>query len=114
MKPEVQFRLRIRKGARVAIGPGKIALLEAIAGTGSLSAAARSLAMSYRRAWLLVDEMNGCMRRPVVHTATGGARGGGSTLTPTGEALVVQYRAIERRAAAAVADELRQLLRELA
>jgi molybdate transport system regulatory protein len=110
----VQFRLRIRKGPRVAIGPGKIALLEAIGKTGSITAAARSLEMSYRRAWLLVDEMNGCMRRPVLATKIGGRKGGGSVLTPTGEAVIVQYRAIERRAEAAVAEELGQLLRQLA
>lgn len=114
MKAIVQFRLRIRKGSRVAIGPGKIALLEAIARTGSITAAARSLEMSYRRAWLLVDEMNGCLRHPVVATATGGLKGGGSRLTPTGEAVIAQYRAIERRAEAAVAEELGQLLRQLA
>ena len=114
MKAVVQFRLRIRKGPHVAIGPGKVALLEAIARTGSISAAARSLEMSYRRAWLLVDEMNACMRRPVVHTETGGPKGGGSRLTPTGLSIVAQYRAIERRAEAVVASELAQLLRQLA
>jgi molybdate transport system regulatory protein len=114
MKAVVQFRLRIRKGPRVAIGPGKIALLEAIGKTGSITAAAKSLEMSYRRAWLLVDEMNGCMRRPVVATATGGKKGGGSRLTPTGEAVITQYRAIERRAEAAVVVEVGQLLRQLA
>lgn len=114
MKALVQFRLRIRRGPHVAIGPGKIALLEAIALTGSITAAARSLDMSYRRAWLLVDEMNACLRHPVVATATGGKRGGGSHLTPTGETVIAQYRAIERRAEAAAAEELEQLLRQLA
>lgn len=114
MKAAVQFRLRIRKGPHVAIGPGKIALLEAIARTGSITAAAKGLDMSYRRAWLLVDEMNTCMRRPVVETETGGKKGGGSRLTSTGETLVAQYRAIERRAEAAVAAELDNLLRQIA
>ena len=114
MKALVQFRLRVRRGPHVAIGPGKIALLEAIALTGSITAAAKRLDMSYRRAWLLVDEMNACMRHPVVTTATGGKRGGGSRLTPTGEAAIALYRAIERRAAAAAAEELGQLVRLLA
>lgn len=114
MKTVVEFRLRIRKGPHVAIGPGKIALLEAIARTGSITAAAKSLEMSYRRAWLLVDEMNGCLRFPVVETETGGRKGGGSTLTPTGAAVIAQYRAIEERAETAVADELARLLRQLA
>jgi molybdate transport system regulatory protein len=69
MKAIVQFCLRIRKGPHVAIGPGKIALLEAIGKTGSITAAARSLEMSYRRAWLLVDEMNGSMRQSGGRTA---------------------------------------------
>jgi molybdate transport system regulatory protein len=114
MKAAVQFRLRIRKGPHVAIGPGKIALLEWIARTGSITAAAKGLDMSYRRAWLLVDEINACMRRPVVETETGGRKGGGSRLTSTGETLVAQYRAIERRAEAAVAAELENLIRQLA
>jgi molybdate transport system regulatory protein len=113
-RPVVQFRLRIRKGEHVAIGPGKIALLEAIAETGSITAAARRLSMSYRRAWLLVDEMNQCMREPVVDTETGGARGGGSRLTATGTAIVEQYRAIERRAETATAQEIDRLLQNLA
>ena len=114
MKPVVQFRLRIRKGEHVAIGPGKIALLEAIQQTGSITSAAKCLSMSYRRAWLLVDEMNACMRQPVVETETGGRKGGGSKLTSTGEAVITQYRAIERRAEEAVTDDLGQLLRQLA
>ena len=114
MKAVVQFRLRIRKGPRVAIGPGKIALLEAIAETGSITAAARSLEMSYRRAWLLVDEMNACLRRPAVTTETGGKKGGGSKLTPAGVAIIAHYRAIERHAEAAAAEDLAQLLRQLA
>ena len=114
MKPVVQFRLRIRKGDHVAIGPGKIALLEAVEQTGSITAAAKHLSMSYRRAWLLIDEMNACMRQPVVETETGGARGGGSKLSPTGRAVLDQYREIERRAEAAAAEDLGHLLSQLA
>ena len=112
--PIVQFRLRIRKGEHVAIGPGKIALLEAIAETGSITAAAKSLSMSYRRAWLLIDEMNQCMKTAVVVTETGGAKGGGSRLTDSGRALIAEYRSIERDAEAAVADRLQRLIRQLA
>ena len=112
-EPVVQFRLRIRKGPRVAIGPGKIALLEAIGATGSITGAAKRLEMSYRRAWLLIDEMNTCMREPVVATVTGGVRGGGSELTAAGRDIVERYCAIQSRARAAVADDLEQLLRRL-
>ena len=114
MKPVVQFRLRIRKGPHVAIGPGKIDLLEAISHRGSITAAAKSLDMSYRRAWVLVDEMNRYMRRPVIATATGGVNGGGAQLTPTGLEIVTRYRAIQAQAHAAVTDELKRLLRQLA
>ena len=106
MPHDVQFRLRIRNEDVIAVGPGKIALLEAIASTGSITAAAKELGMSYRRAWLLVDEMNRCMTKPAVGTATGGAHGGGTILTPEGEAMIELYRAIEDKAMAATANEI--------
>lgn len=91
------------------IGPGKIALLEAIGREGSISAAARALGMSYRRAWELVESLNALMAAPVVAAAPGGARGGGAALTASGQALVAEYRAIEAEAAAAVAPRLAAL-----
>src|SRR3979411_2671104 len=98
MRPEVQFRLRIKSGADIAVGPGKIELLEAIANTGSITAAAKLLGMSYRRAWLLVDTMNRCFKTRVVATEAGGNRGGGTRLTALGAQLVRSYRRIEERA----------------
>ena len=74
---QVSIRIDLESGGR--IGPGKIALLEAIRETGSITAAAQSMQMSYRRAWLLVDELNKLLSEPVVTTATGGAMGGGTT-----------------------------------
>lgn len=109
MKPQVQFRLRIKRGDVIAIGPGKVSLLEAIARTGSISAAGRELNMSYRRAWLLVDEINRSLTEPAVSAAAGGAKGGGTSLTPVGEELVRRYRAVEEIATAAAAAELRRL-----
>jgi len=93
-----QFRLRIKYGDEIAIGPGKIAILEAIAETGSISAAGRKLGMSYRRAWLLVDQMNQYFKEPVVQAATGGAQGGGTALTETGLEVINLYRGIEQQA----------------
>ena len=93
-----QFRLRIKCGDEIALGPGKIAILEAIAETGSISAAGRKLGMSYRRAWLLVDQMNQYFKEPVVQAATGGAQGGGTTLTTTGAEIITLYRMIEQQA----------------
>lgn len=109
MKSGVQFRMRIRRGDSIAVGPGKVALLEAIASTGSISAAARALDMSYRRAWLLVDELNRSMVKPAVGTAAGGSHGGGTVLTAEGEEIIRLYRSIERKAERATAREIASL-----
>jgi len=109
----IRFRLRVTRGADIAVGPGKIDLLEAIAKTGSITAAARELHMSYRRAWLLVDTMNRCFKQPVVAAEVGGRRGGGARLTRSGERAVGHYRRIERMAADASAEEIRGLVRLL-
>lgn len=93
-----QFRLRIKYGEEIAIGPGKIAILEAIAETGSISGAGRKLGMSYRRAWLLVDQMNQYFKEPVVRAATGGTQGGGTALTSMGLEVISLYRTIEQQA----------------
>src|ERR1700735_1465705 len=103
----VRLTMRIDFGPDRALGPGKIRLLEAIRNTGSISKAGRSLAMSYRRAWLLVDDMNRCFREPVVTTQPGGARGGGAALTPFGVELIEKYRAIESGATTAAKAQLR-------
>ncbi|HYT97560.1 MAG TPA: winged helix-turn-helix domain-containing protein [Casimicrobiaceae bacterium] len=110
----VQFRLRISKGDDIAIGPGKVDLLEAIAEMGSITAAAKKLGMSYRRAWMLVDTMNRCFKSPIVEAEAGGKRGGGTRLTPTGRDVVRLYRAIERKAAKAGVSEMAGLTRLLA
>ncbi len=114
MTSKVQLRVRIYHDDTIAIGPGKVALLEAIAETGSISAAARQIGMSYRRAWVLGDEMNQCLRSPAVSTATGGARGGGAVVTPLGKDLAKHYRSLESIATLAAATELKALKRLLA
>ena len=111
MKARIRFRLRVTRGPDIAVGPGKVDLLEAIAKTGSITAAARSLGMSYRRAWLLVDTMNRCFRSPVVEAEAGGKRGGGARLTTRGAETVRRYRRIEKLATRASAAEMRQLLK---
>lgn len=105
----VRLTLRIDFGSAGALGPGKIRLLEAIGKTGSISQAGRSLGMSYRRAWLLVDELNRCFRAAVVVTQPGGRRGGGAELTPFGRDLIKKYRAIESRAATAAQRQIHGL-----
>src|SRR5579862_5350407 len=81
----VPTKLRVMFGADIAIGPGKAELLEAIERTGSISAAAKRLGISYRRTWILVDTMNRCFREPVVDSSTGGPGGGGAAVTAFGK-----------------------------
>ncbi|MGQ0579669.1 MAG: winged helix-turn-helix domain-containing protein [Betaproteobacteria bacterium] len=90
----------------IAMGPGKAELLQAIGETGSISAAARRMKMSYRRAWLLVDTMNQCFDRPLVETATGGNHGGGARVTELGQEVLRRYRAMDAKASAAVTKEI--------
>lgn len=104
-----QIRIMFRKA--IAMGPGKADLLRAIAATGSISAAARKLDMSYRRAWLLVDTMNQCFKSPLVETLTGGQHGGGARVTELGEDVLRRYTDMETKAAASVKDELAQFTR---
>jgi molybdate transport system regulatory protein len=98
-----RVRLRVDLAPGCSIGPGKIDLLEHIELHGSLSQAARELGMSYRRAWLLLDELNRSLTEPVASTAVGGLRGGGARITSTGRALVKAYRAFEKKADALAA-----------
>ena len=107
---QVSIRIDLETGGR--IGPGKIALLEAISKTGSITAAAQSMNMSYRKAWLLVDELNKLLSEPAVTAAVGGANGGGATLTPVGQKTVQLYHSIEMRARAAARSEF-QAFRKL-
>jgi molybdate transport system regulatory protein len=104
-------RWRIAQGEEIALGPGKVDLLEAIERAGSISAAAVALGMSYRRAWVLVATMNECFLRPLVATSAHRARG--AALTADGRQVLRLYRrneAVSRRAAQADLAALRRLL----
>ncbi len=101
--------IRVDFGAFGYLGPGKIMLMELISKHGSISSAGKEMGMSYRRAWLLVDEINRIFREPLVEKQMGGSGGGGARLTKLGRDVVSRYRAIEGAAATAVAADLRAL-----
>jgi molybdate transport system regulatory protein len=103
-----QLRIRVDLSPECSIGPGKVALLEAIGREGSLSVAARSIDMSYRRAWNLLDDLNQSFAQAVVSTSTGGIQGGGAQLTDFGRELVKAFRALERAALPLARSHLRR------
>jgi molybdate transport system regulatory protein len=97
MKPASLIRFRIDFADNANVGPGKIALLEGIRASGSLSEAARRLGISYRRAWLLLDSLNSTFDVPTTVNSVGGRGGGGAELTPFGLLLATRYREVETR-----------------
>jgi len=105
--------LRILSARNPAMGPGKARLVTLIADTGSISAAARTMGMSYRRAWQLVEALNKSFKEPVVLTAVGGKRGGGAVVTDFGKRLVAQYHGMEAKASVAIAADLEEFSAQL-
>lgn len=95
LPPQLKISIRALCGDEIALGPGKADLLEAIDQHGSISAAARHLGLSYRRAWLLTDAMNRCWAQPLVQTMAGGAARSGARLSPLGQQVLAQYRALQ-------------------
>jgi molybdate transport system regulatory protein len=111
MTPHLTFRLLL--GDDIALGPGKVQLLEAIHETGSIAAAGRAMGMSYKRAWHLVDTMNRCFSGPLVEASKGGAHGGGAQLTPLADDVITLYRHLEARARHATEADMARLVRHL-
>jgi molybdate transport system regulatory protein len=110
---QLKLKAQLLKGETIAFGPGKADLLEAIEKTGSITAAARAMGMSYKRAWDLVDTMNRSFRAPLVETGRGGPARGGAQVTALGRKVVARYRALERAldtAAATHSAKLKALL----
>ncbi|MBU25400.1 MAG: hypothetical protein CMD99_05160, partial [Gammaproteobacteria bacterium] len=98
--PRLKLKLQL-DDKDTLIGPGKIALLKAIQTEHSLSQAAKSINMSYRKAWLLIQELNGSLNEPVLVTKTGGQSGGGSELTEIATNIIAVYEQLTREAEAA-------------
>lgn len=113
-RDRARIKVQVYLDDEIALGPGKRQLLELIEHHGSISAAARAMGVSYRRAWMMVDTMNRCFREPLVQAGKGGAHGGGATLTPFGQAIRERFAALEANLAATAAEDLahlRKLLR---
>jgi len=104
-----RLTLRLDFEGNRRLGPGKIALLEAVQRTGSISAAGREFGMSYRRAWLLVSELNAMFAGPLVEARIGGRTGGGAELTPLGQKVAALYRGAETKAVRTAAEEIANL-----
>ncbi|WP_230971628.1 winged helix-turn-helix domain-containing protein [Nitrogeniibacter aestuarii] len=115
MTQTLKLSVRVFVDDTIALGPGKLSLLESIADNGSISAAARAMGMSYARAWRLVDDMNRCFKTPLVITASGGKHGGGARVTDEGRQMLSVYREMQARVREAAADgyaRIQPLLRE--
>ena len=112
MSIRITLRLDFEPGRR--LGPGKIALLEAIRRNGSISAAGREFGMAYRRAWLLTDELNHMFSAPLVTARGGGKNGGGAVLTDLGETVVTLYRNAEGKVRKSASSELAAIEKALA
>jgi molybdate transport system regulatory protein len=110
----VRPRIRVYRGAEIALGPGKVNLLEMIASAGTLAEAARRLGMSYMRAWKLLQTMNGAFREPLVDTSRGGSEHGHASLTATGHAVLALYRRMEAESRQALEPAWREMERLLA
>jgi molybdate transport system regulatory protein len=106
--PAIRFRIDFTDN--VNLGPGKIALLEAIKSTGSISDAARALGMSYRRAWILIDSVKQGFSEAVIVSASGGKGGGGARVTAFGDSLIDQYRMLEREITRLGAQTLSEII----
>lgn len=106
--------LRVVLTETAYIGPGRADLLAGIAETGSIAAAGKTMAMSYKRAWELVQALNTGFGSPLVETNRGGARQGGAVLTPLGQQMLDAYRAMEAKTEAAIADDVAALRRQIA
>ncbi|HEY7986776.1 MAG TPA: ModE family transcriptional regulator [Methylophilaceae bacterium] len=107
------LKIRISHGSETAMGPGKADLLDAIDQFGSISAAAKHMGMSYRRAWELVDTMNSCFDEPLVKTSPGGTHGGGAQITEFGFYILKCYRDLVVKTRAAAEREIAEFTSHL-
>ncbi len=107
--PNTSIKIRLHHHDQIAFGPGKADLLDAIKEHGSISAAGRSMGMSYKRAWDLIQTMNQSFKQPLVITSKGGSQKGGAIVTAMGEKVLNQYREAQKIADVATAEQLKTL-----
>ena len=100
-------RIRLLIGDTVALGPGKAKLLDIIDKTGSISAAAREMGMSYRKAWGLIDNINNDFLEPIVIKTAGGKGGGGAFLSDDGREILNKYLEMEKKATQSITSDLK-------
>lgn len=112
-KVKLELKPRILLGDVRAMGPGKADLLELIDETGSISAAAKRMQMSYRRAWMLVDQMNASFKHPLVRASMGGRGGGGAHITEAGRDILAHYRRMQAALEATASPHLAQIQKRL-
>lgn len=111
---EIRVRLRINRGDAIALGPGKVELLEGLEQTGSITQAAMNLDMSYMRAWTLIRTMNRSFKQPLVEAERGGKKGGGGArLTEAGREVLDLYHRMNAKSLAAIQPEWRRLQKSL-
>jgi molybdate transport system regulatory protein len=103
MTDDLHASLILGRTPKSRMGADRIALIEAIRDTGSISAAARDVGLSYKAAWDAVQVVNNLFDQPLVLPSTGGRAGGTSRVTPAGEAVIRTFRAVEGEMAAMVA-----------
>jgi molybdate transport system regulatory protein len=106
----LQPRLRVRVGDEIALGPGKVELLELVQQTGSITEAARQMGMSYMRAWTLIRTMNGCFKQPLTIAVRGGSKGGGGAkLSATGHEALALYHQMSGKCLEVTQSDWKQL-----
>ncbi len=103
------IKIKLQVGNNFNIGPGKIALLEAIVTSGSISSAAKNIGMSYRKAWKLIKEINDASYSKIIVTNTGGKGIGGTKISSEGKKFIKAFRNIENRVFEEAAKEKKYL-----
>ena len=108
---KIKSRIWIESEDNVLLGEGRVHLLKAIEETGSLSKAAKSLNISYKKAWQLLDSVNKSAKKPVTINSIGGKGGGGAELTEYGKSLVIAFDEINKNCWAFLDNELKKIER---